>query len=141
MERAVRWRCVLSSELETEEAKPSGRRRRHAATQSRSFPAASEIQARAWLHGRPGERIRPDDPEARAPLVVVAGRSEREMESGGCQAGGRSRPVLWCAADWLAWRRFLEAGSTQDEGDRWKKDADASHRAPALVPACLRFCL
>jgi hypothetical protein len=41
-------------------------------------------------------------------------------------------------------RRFLEAGSTQGEARQVEEGrgvADASHRSPALVPACLRFCL
>jgi len=107
-----------------------------AATQSRSFTAASEIRV-VWPGNESGRTTRRP-----APLVVGGVAEKRkEMESGGSQAGRATCAVVLCRSGWLAGvRRFLEAGSTQGEGDRWRKDADASHGAPALVPACAFVC-
>lgn len=98
---------------------------------SRAEAFGDERNPSACVVARPGERIRPDDPEARAADGSGSGSGEAKGEEKTVAARRAARPPHR-RLDGV--RRFLEARSTQSEGDRWK---DAT-QTPRTV--CARAC-
>lgn len=109
---------------------------------SRAEAFGDERNPSACVVARPGERIRPDDPEARAAGGSGSGSGEAKGEGKRWQPGGLRDHRT---AGWMACGGFLKPGArkAKETGGRTRRGRLAPS---ALVPAegltaCLPFCL